>query len=144
MRKDRGRSKKFSAKGRNRYVATEDEIIARNRELGLREDEHSSGEAVLEEGESDAENESDSSSNNDSYDSDSSDVNNKPFEIYNPNRNFQSIEKTGIKELSRREREELERQNFEKNKMASCALAEVRKAREAAMAKKLEKLSLKE
>lgn len=79
------------------------------------------------------------------------------FEIYNPNRNPRPIEKTGIVELSRREREELKRQSFEKQKMALMAqgklksaqedlarLAEIRKRREAAMAKKLEQLSLKE
>lgn len=39
------------------------------------------------------------------------------FTICNLNRNARPIEKTGIVELSRREREELDRQNFEKQKM---------------------------
>ncbi|GBE60328.1 28 kDa heat- and acid-stable phospho -like, putative [Babesia ovata] len=173
MQRKRGSSKKYTAKGRSRYVATEEEIIARNakveesgsgEELTDEEPEESQPQAlrpprgnevwlqifVLTHYQRDKDDE-DSSEEDSGEDSSSS-----GFEICNPNRNARPIEKTGVVELSRREREELQRQNFERQKMTLMAqgklksaqadlarLAEIRKQREAAMARKMEQMSLK-
>ncbi|CDR94497.1 platelet-derived growth factor-associated protein, putative [Babesia bigemina] len=161
MQRKRGSSKKYTAKGRSRYVATEEEIIARNaevagsgssEELTDEEAEESQPQVLRPPRRDEPENDDDDSSEEDSSDDSSS----SEFEICNPNRSARPIEKTGVVELSRREREELQRQNFERQKMTLMAqgklksaqadlarLAEIRKQREAAMARKMEQMSLK-
>ncbi|EDO07383.1 Casein kinase substrate phosphoprotein PP28 family protein [Babesia bovis T2Bo] len=161
MQRKRGSSKKYTAKGRSRYVATEDEIIARNAEMNSRDSNEESSDNDSDEPEQPERHTStqkqmktmpSSSSEDEEEDSSSSE-----FEICNPNRNPRPIEKTGVVELSRREREELQRQNFERQKMTLMAqgklksaqadlarLAEIRKQREAALARKMEQMSLKE
>ncbi|GFE54201.1 casein kinase phospho PP28, putative [Babesia ovis] len=167
MHRKRGSSKKYTAKGRSRYVATEEEIIARNARINGDESEEESSGEESEESPAPVTKPSrrpqrgtmpPSSSSEDDEEADSGDESSSSeFEVYNPNRNPRPVEKTGIVELSRREREELQRQNFERQKMTLMAqgklksaqadlarLAEIRKQREAAMARKLEQMSLKE
>ncbi|UVC49477.1 hypothetical protein MACK_003313 [Theileria orientalis] len=145
----RGSHKKFTAKGRSRYIASVDEIIARNKELSEPETDRKSEE------EGDSPNEPNESEESDESESESESEYEPLIEVYNPNKARTSIEKTGIVELSRREREELERQKFEREKMKLMAqgklpkakadlerLAKIRKQREEAMARKLEKLKL--
>ncbi|KAK1936357.1 putative platelet-derived growth factor-associated protein [Babesia divergens] len=161
MQRKRGSSKKYTAKGRSRYVATEEEIIARNAVANDKGPDESVSSEESEESPVQADlvpsrlqmKIGDSVFPDEDSDSDSS---SSGFTICNLNRNARPIEKTGIVELSRREREELERQNFEKQKMTLMAqgklksaqadlarLAEIRKQREAAMAKKMEQMSIK-
>ncbi|ORM39434.1 uncharacterized protein BXIN_2990 [Babesia sp. Xinjiang] len=145
MQRKRGSSKKYTAKGRSRYVATEEEIIARN-----------AGVTAEESGEESPSEEEEETPRPVAKPSRRPESSSSGFEICNPNRNARPVEKTGIVELSRREREELQRQNFERQKMTLMAqgklksaqadlarLAEIRKQREAAMARKMEQMSLK-
>ncbi|GIX62756.1 28 kDa heat- and acid-stable phosphoprotein [Babesia caballi] len=175
MQRKRGSSKKYTSKGRSRYVATEEEIIARNAGVTAEEsgDESSSEESEVSQtkvakppkrdqvrrwpttviiAQRKRDDDDDDASDDDSGEESSS----SGFEVCNPNRNARPVEKTGVVELSRREREELQRQNFERQKMTLMAqgklksaqadlarLAEIRKQREAAAARKLEQMSLK-
>uniref|UniRef100_A0A3B0MKJ9 Casein kinase substrate phosphoprotein PP28, putative n=1 Tax=Theileria annulata TaxID=5874 RepID=A0A3B0MKJ9_THEAN len=108
--KSRGSHKKFTPKGRSRYVASDDEIIARNQEiLNLEQSEGS-----------------DSNDTSDDSENEVPETNTRVsnefeplIEVNNPNKTKNSVEKTV--ELSRREKEELRRQKFERDKMKLMA-----------------------
>ncbi|EKX73726.1 conserved hypothetical protein [Theileria equi strain WA] len=154
VNKTRGSHKKFSARRRSRYLATEEEIIERNKGIDKNDSDEENSDEEAESSSDPSEEESSEEAS-----SESSADNTHPYliEVCNPNKNRKSIEKTGIVELSRREREELKRQQFERQKMKLMAegklasakadlerLAKIRKEREEAMARKMEKLKLKE
>ncbi|SJK86296.1 hypothetical protein BMR1_03g00945 [Babesia microti strain RI] len=130
----RGGFKKYKPRGRRRF-ATDDEVIARNEQKSASEESSPVEESI----------------HTDSSDSDSSvgDNNRKGIpqliDKFNPNHQKLNVEKTGVIELSRREREELERQRRERiqhklhmqcktkaDQENLARLAEIRKRREEA------------